>query len=590
MNRRNPHWMNGHSHPLPYPIWRTLLPEAVWREALLVSTPELRGRVATEICIIGAGLTGLSVAYHLARAGKGVVVLDAMGGSGPEEPRHFGESLRTPALLTQVVAAGYAAMIRHHGFKGAQRVAESHGRAIDDVEETIALERLECGFARVDASLFLAPGEPWARLERELHSAHMAGLRGAEWRDDLPIPGLDVGPGIRYPRQARLSPVPYLVGLRRAVERYGGRIFGGTRVHRLESRGSRESEEGAGHRVETAGGDEVLAQAVVIATHVPLNDRFAIHSKQEARRTHLLAVAIPRGSVPDLLLHEFAAPWPGHSIRVLPGNDGRDLLVVSGEDHRVGFDCGSREEASRWRRLEWWARERFPMAEEIVAAWTMQTLVTTDGIGFIGRKPYESPGVYVASGDNGIGLTHSAVAGRLLSDLILHGESPWEALYDPARFDRVFPSSGLGRRLRDIAEVALCYGDYLHGNADDHPVEALGTLAPGEGRRLESAGRQLACYRDEEGTLHCFSAVCPHMKGLVRWNATEKTWDCPCHGSRFDAGEGEVINGPATEGLAPAEIPTSESGKQSVVPEKVKKIAGKMVKGIQQALLARHNG
>lgn len=578
MTKSNCQWRAGQQPP----VWRTLLPAGVWRQALLGSAPALRGKLSTQVCIIGAGATGLSVAYQLARAGKAVVLLDAMaadGIAGEEPPRHFGESLRTIAVLTQVVDAGYTAMIRYHGFKGAQWVAESHGWAIDWMEETIAREAIECDFARVDACLFLPWGKPRAPMERELHSAHIAGLRGAQWSDDVPIPGMDVGPGIRYPGQARVSPVPYLVGLRAAVEQQGGQVFGGTRVVALGS-------EAGLHRVETAHGAAVLAEDVVIATHVPLNDRFAVHSKQVARRTHFFAAAIPRGCVPDLLFREFGAP--GHWARIVPGGAGQpDLLLVGGEDHKVGFEGRVQEEESRLRRLQWWARERFPLMKEVVASWSGQTLVTADGIAYIGRKPYDREGIYLAAGDNGRGLTYGAIAGRLLSELILQRKARWETLYDPARFDRVFTNAGLAHRLRDIAEVALCYGDYLRGSLDG---EALKAIAPGEGSRLEDGGRQLACYRDGEGKLHCFSAVCPHLKGLVRWNAAEKTWDCPCHGSRFDAADGSVVNGPATEGLAAAELPSekSDNGMQSSVQEKVRKIAGKFVKGIQQSLSARH--
>jgi Rieske Fe-S protein len=211
---------------------------------------------------------------------------------------------------------------------------------------------------------------------------------------------------------------------------------------------------------------------------------------------------------------------------------------VGGEDHKTGQadDC-----EQRFARLESWARDRFPFAGEITDHWSGQVLEPVDGTGYIGRNPGDK-NVYVATGFSGNGITYGTISGMLIVDLIAGRENPWAKLYDPAR--KTLQPKALADYVRENANVAAQMTDYV--TAGDEP--AADKIEKGDGAILREGAKKIAAYRDESGTLHKLSAVCPHLKCIVRWDSCEKTWDCPCHGSRFDA-LGRVLNGPAISDL-----------------------------------------
>jgi Rieske Fe-S protein len=224
-----------------------------------------------------------------------------------------------------------------------------------------------------------------------------------------------------------------------------------------------------------------------------------------------------------------------------------DLLIVGGEDHKSGQADDSDQ---RHARLLRWARERFPSILDVAFTWGGQYMETVDGLAFIGRNPLDKDNVYIVTGDSGMGMTHGTIAGMLLTDMILGRENPWEQLYDPSRKNiravRQFASENLN--------VAAQYSDWVTPGE----VDSVDEIAPGCGAILRRGLSKIAVSRDEDGTLTEVSAVCPHLKCIVHWNQAERTWDCPCHGSRFRA-DGEVINGPANRNLEPVGEPIHHS-------------------------------
>ncbi len=274
-----------------------------------------------------------------------------------------------------------------------------------------------------------------------------------------------------------------------------------------------------------------------MATNSPINDRVAIHTKQAPYMTYVIGARIPSGSVPKGLYWDTEDPF--HYVRLQKLSAREDCLIVGGEDHKSGQadDTGERQ-----GRLDAWARERFPMIESIAYTWGGQVMESLDGLAFIGRNPGDE-NVYVATGDSGVGMTHGTIAGMLLTDLILGRENPWTALYEPSR---QVPLAA-GTFLRENVNVAAQYADWLTpgdaANAREIPFDSGAVVRRGLAK--------LAVYRDSDGRAHALSAVCPHLGCLVQWNDAEKTWDCPCHGSRFDK-RGKVVNGPANSNLPPA--------------------------------------
>jgi glycine/D-amino acid oxidase-like deaminating enzyme/nitrite reductase/ring-hydroxylating ferredoxin subunit len=473
-----------------------------------------------QVCIVGAGIAGLSTAYLLAKAGKAVAVID-------DGPIAGGMTQMTSAHLTNVMDDRYFELERLHGGSGARLAADSHAAAIDCIEAIVREENLACDFARVDGYLFLAEDDAIETLDRELAAAHRAGLSGAA--KVARAPSFDSGPCLRFPNQAQFHPLKYLAGLTQALHRCGGRIFCGSHVDGIE---------GGAPALVRVGRHVVTADAVVVATNTPVNDRVAIHTKQAPYMTYVIGARLPRGAVPAVLSWDTGDPY--HYIRVASTDEG-DILVVGGEDHKSGQADDTDE---RHARLEAWTRARFPMAGEIAFRWGGQVMETVDYLSFTGRNPMDKDNVFVHTGDSGMGLTHGTLAGMLIRDLVLGRPNPWAGLYDPAR-----KTVGAAREYAsENLNVARQYADWLTAGE----VKSADQIPNDSGAVMRRGLHKIAVYRDAQGLLHERSAACPHLGCIVHWNRSEKTWDCPCHGSRFDC-RGTVINGPANRDLASAE-------------------------------------
>ena len=470
--------------------------------------------IETEVCVVGAGIAGLTTAYLLCREGKRVVVLD-------DGPILSGETERTTAHLASALDDRFFELERVHGEEGARKAAESHAAAIDKIESIVRSENIDCDFERLDGYLFVPPGESTDVLDRELEAAQRAGLSVIKV-ERAPILSFDTGAALRFARQGQFHPTRYLSALARAIGRDGGEIFTQTHVAKVE--GGRRA------RVQTVDGFSVTANAVVVATNTPINDRVTIHTKQAPYRTYVIGARVPMGSVTKALYWD--TPDPYHYVR-----SQSDVLIVGGEDHKTGQAADGEE---RFQRLEEWARERFPI-KEIKFRWSGQVIEPTDYLAFIGRNPGDDKNVYIATGDSGQGMTHGTIAGMLLTDLICGRENPWCELYDPSRK----PAKSLGEYARENVNVVAQYRDYVT------PGDVRETEAPpalDSGAVVRRGLKKVAVYCDDAGNLHECSAVCPHLGCIVAWNPVEKTWDCPCHGSRFDC-YGKVVNGPGNADL-----------------------------------------
>ena len=345
-----------------------------------------------------------------------------------------------------------------------------------------------------------------------------------------PIPGYETGPALRVTNQAQFHPMKYYAGLIRAIEAKGGVIHGG--MHVDDFKGGKDA------HVKTSSGRTVTARAIVVATNSPVNDRVVMHTKQAAYRTYVIAAPVPKGVVPRALYWDTEDPY--HYVRLQAGDAKSETLIVGGEDHRTGQKDDADE---RYARLEEWTRQRFPAAGPVEHRWSGQVLEPIDLVAFIGRNPMDDDNVYIATGDSGNGMTHGTIAGLLLTDLILGRPNPWQDLYDPSRKSL--------RAAKDFArENVESQVGYL-GYVTPGDVSGYEKIAPGGGAVVRHGLEKIAASRDAAGKLTLCSAVCTHLGCIVEWNSNERTWDCPCHGSRF-APDGHVVNGPAVAPLAPA--------------------------------------
>jgi len=483
----------------------------------------LKGNARADVCIVGAGIAGMTAAYLLGKAGQRVVVLEDGGIAS-------GETGRTTAHLSNALDDRYFEIERLHGEGGARLAAASHSAAIDRIEAIVKEESIDCGFERLDGYLFVPPNEDQSILDRELEAAHRAGLTEVERLERAPVESFDTGPCLRFPRQARFHPLKYVAALARAVKRDGGRIHTGTHAGKIEG--------GEKAVVETPGGS-VRAEHIFVATNTPVQDMVTMHTKQAPYRSYVIGARVPKGSVPDALYWDTADPY--HYVRIEEESERYDTLIVGGEDHKTGQEANTDE---CFQRLVRWTLERFPQMKGVRYQWSGQVMEPVDSLAFIGRNPGDKPNVYIATGDSGHGMTHGTIAGMLITDLVLGKENEWASLYDPARITPRALGAFAGENLNVVAQ----YADLLTGGDIDSAKE----LPRETGAVLRRGLKKSAVYRDAEGKLHEFSATCPHLGCVVHWNPTERSWDCPCHGSRFDA-LGHVVAGPANTNLSKPE-------------------------------------
>jgi glycine/D-amino acid oxidase-like deaminating enzyme/nitrite reductase/ring-hydroxylating ferredoxin subunit len=486
--------------------------------------PRLARDLQVDVCVVGAGIAGLTTAYLLRKEGKSVAVLE-------DGPLAGGETSRTTAHLA--LPDEFFRELEHmHGAEGARLAVQSHLAAVDLIETIVRREEIACDFERLPGYLFAPEGEPPDELMKELEAARRLGYTNVQKVARAPMPGQDTGPALRFPGMGQFHPLEYLRGLVRVLEREGGLVFADTRAETFEG--------GANARVATTDGHTVRCQAIVVATNSPVNDRVVIHTKQHPYRTYVVGLRVPVGSVERALYWDYDDPY--HYVRVQrPRGAAHEVLIVGGEDHHTGQE----DDADlRWERLERWTRQRWPMAGETEFHWSGQVMEPVDGLAYIGRNPMDADNVYVATGDSGNGMTHGTIAGMLLTDLIQARVNPWATVYDPARFSPRATKEWVVEATHSSAPYAQWLTPGEVSSADEIP--------PGQGAIVRRGLTKVAVYRDPSGALVERSAVCRHLGCFVEWNSGEKSWDCPCHGSRYTA-EGRVVNGPAFTDLPPAE-------------------------------------
>ena len=482
----------------------------------------LRENIETDVVIVGGGLAGLSVAYCLTQSGKKIVLVeDGFIGSG--------ETGRTTAHMVTALDDRYYHLENKFGVRKTKLIAESHRMAIDFVELTVKKENIDCGFKRVNGYLFRHPSDKKGSLQQELKAALKAGV---EIKEASEAPGmLRSEKALCFLNQAQFHPLRYLNGLYKAIEQKGGNIFTGTHASKINHKG-----------ITTPEGFTVKAKHVVVATNSPVNNLVAIFGKQFAYRTYVIGALVKKDSLPQALWWDTGdfksnpkIP-PYHYVRVYPYNEQYDLLISGGEDHPTGDTSKTKvQEEKRYKLVEDWTLKHFRIGK-IVYRWSGQVLEPKDGIAFIGRNPLDHDNVYIVTGQSGNGMTYSPFAGLLINDLINGKENKWEKLYSPLRFIMKESTVVVQLLKNDLVNI-LKKWVYTENSK-------LSSIKKGKAGIVALDKIKCGAYRDESGKLYLVSAECTHLKCILLWNNDEKSWDCPCHGSRFTY-QGKVINGPA---------------------------------------------
>lgn len=498
-----------------------------WLESLPpIHYRPLESNIETEIAVVGAGIAGLSVAYCLAKAGHSVVVLDdGFVGSG--------ETGRTTAHIVNALDDRYFELEKKLGKEEARLAAESHTAAIQFIERIAWEENIACDFQRLPGYLFLHPSDDLSTLKQEYEATSRVGIE-TSLLDSTPGLAVSNTPSLKFSGQAQFHPLKYLRGLAEAIIRYGGKIYTETHVSDISQ-----------EKI-IANKFAVKSKFTVVATNTPINDFVTMHTKQHPYRTYVIGALVKKNTIDHALwwdTGDLESKWvtdPYHYVRTQPYSDEFDLLIVGGEDHKTGqSDSENLLEEDRFDRLIDWTRKYFPVAGEIVYRWSGQVMEPVDSLAFIGKNPGDK-NIFIVTGDSGNGMTHGTIAGMLISDLILGKENAWEKIYDPSRITL----KAAGDFLKEVGNMTIQYLDYLAPG----DLKSVNDLQPGNGAVINLGPRKTAVYRDEKNVVHAYSAICPHLGCVLKWNNTEKSFDCPCHGSRFTC-EGKVTNGPALSDL-----------------------------------------
>lgn len=474
--------------------------------------PALSSDLDVDVAVIGAGITGVTTALLLKQGGANVAVLEA--GRVCE-----GTTGYTTAKVSSLHGTTYRDLVSTFGEEGARVYAQANEGGLGRVAALVRELGIDCDFRRKPNYTYASTPAELPGVEEELEAARSAGLP-VTFTDTLDLP-FPVAGAVGLADQAEFHPRKYVLALAEHIEGNGSHVFEHTRAVGVE--------QGPPARVR-ANGHTVTAETVIVATGMPILDRGLYFARETPVRSYVVAVRAP-APLHGMYIN---AGGPTRSLRKHPAGDG-ELVLVCGESHKPGTG----DPVAAYERLERFARQHFDVTE-VAYRWSAQDYVTVDGMPYVGRLWPFSDHVLTGTGFRKWGLANGTAAAMILSERVLGGENPWAGTFDSTRVNPLPAARGILKE--GVQDGFYFFADRLRKRA---PAD---DLAPGEGRVIRSGLSQRAVYRDEGGALHAVSARCTHLGCIVSWNGAERSWDCPCHGSRFDV-DGEVLQGPAVNPL-----------------------------------------
>ena len=499
-------------------------PASLWLEtAPPTNYAPLDRDITVDVAVLGGGIAGLTTALLVARAGASVAVLDA-GRVGR------GVSGYSTAKVTSLHSLTYAQVASQRGEDHAHVYGEANEAGLATIQRYARELAIECDLRKRPNFTYTESEDEVDQVREEAEQAAGVGLPSSFVQGDIGLPW-EVKGAVRFEEQAEFHPTKYLVGIAQAIRGADGQIYERTRAVDVN--------DGDPCKVRTENGREVRAGHVVVATHYPFLDRSGFFARIHPERSYVLAVRL-RGEVPQGMYID----TQGHSLRSQPAPGGGEFLLVGGASHKVG----QADEAEKYRYLETYARERFDV-ESIDYRWSTQDNTPLDKVPYVGKLAPFSKRVLVATGFRKWGYANGTAAAIILADAIKGNEHPWASTFDS---NRLGSASAAAELVKENANVGRrFFQDRLkRGSAD--------SVAPGEGGIVRDGMRQAAVHRDDDGELHVLSARCTHLGCIVEWNTAERSWDCPCHGSRFGI-DGKVLQGPATAPLEQRQLEGSDT-------------------------------
>lgn len=474
-----------------------------------------------DVLIVGGGITGITTALQLQKNGKQCIVAEAHN-------LCFGTTGGTTAHLNTFLDTSYDKVKSNFGKEGAQLLAKATLQALELYRSNIESYKIDCGYKIKDGYLYSQDEKQTKELESIFEASIDAGI-DVKWTDRIPVP-IEFEKALVFHEQAQVHSARYVYALAEAFEKAGGVILQNCMVD--------DFKDDQILKIKTSHGT-VSARCLIWATHIPPGVNL-LHFRCAPYRSYAMAVTLNDNAYPDGLAYDMYDPYHYYRSHEV---DGKKYLIAGGEDHKTAHEENT---DACFTRLEAHVRKYFNVAE-VNFTWSSQYFEPADGLAYIGHLPGNPSNVLVATGFGGNGMTYSHIAAITLTELITTGKSNFANLFDP---DRLKPVAGFANFVKENADVVK---EFVGKRLDRERIESLTEIAPGEGKLVKYEGKAIAIYKDESGNIHAVSTVCPHAKCSVGWNSAEKSWDCPCHGSRFTV-DGEVLTGPARTGLEIVEV------------------------------------
>ncbi len=465
-----------------------------------------------DVLVVGAGITGVTAALLLQQQGKICLLVDA---------HHigFGTTGGTSAHINTFADTTYKEAASAFGKEGAQLFANAVNEGFAIIKDNVDKYRIDCDYEAKTGYLYAENDEQVKQLDDVYQGTVAVGVSVA-YTDHVPTP-LSYKKALVFDGQAQFHPIKYINALIAEFVKAGGSVMENTLIDSVEKEDNL--------LIAKAGEQAYKANKVIYATHMPpgltsFNFRCAPY------RSYIIAVKLKRDKYPDELIYDMEEPYHYLRTHVI---DGEPLLLVGGNDHKTGHD----DPKAAFEDLEKYIRKNYAVSS-VKYKWSSQYYIPADGFPYVGQVPSLPDGVYCATGFNGNGMMLGSVSAKILSDLIVGSESKYEKVFSTSR---IKPVAGFTDFIQENADVAY------HFVADRFGVketDSLNRLQPGNGEVVEVNGKKVAAYKDMDGNLHVLNPVCTHAKCIVNFNSEEISWDCPCHGARFDV-DGRVITGPA---------------------------------------------
>lgn len=475
-----------------------------------------------DVLIAGGGITGVTTGLLLQKAGKSCLLAEA-------QTLCFGTTGGTTAHINTLLDTGYDRIERDFGKDVARLIAKATSQAIDLFRQHVSEYNIDCGFEEKDGYLYAMNEQQAAQLDKIYQASKEAGV-DVDYAKEIPVP-VPFVKALVYRRQAQVHPVRYVEALAKAFTQQGGMVLENCLVEHVEK-------EEDYLQVKTAKGN-IKAKAVIYATHIPPHINL-LDFRTAPYRSYAIAVTLTSNAYPAGLAYDMFNPYHYYRSQTI---DGVEYLIVGGEDHKTAHVENT---DACFNALIAHTRKYFDVAA-VTHRWSSQFWEPADGLAYIGHLPGGPENVYVATGYSGNGITYSHIAAAILCDLITKGSSAYADLFKPGR---IKPVAGFTNFVKENADVVA---QFVGKRIGADKIQELADIAPGEGRLVKYEGETLAVYKDETGKIYALNPVCTHAKCVVDWNRAEKSWDCPCHGSRFNL-QGEVLTGPAHRPLERIEI------------------------------------